>query len=545
MTINLAAKSPLTLDCTHVYIPYEDTGFYSPLVLDYLQKKNNVEGLYEYTPDAEGLSQAIENRAKYPVNRQVLVDTLKKQYEYTTTDGMVVNNINALADENTFTICTAHQPNLLTGYLYFIYKIVHVIKLADTLNKQYPDKHFVPVYYMGSEDNDLDELGTFKYNRQKFTWNADGQTGAVGRMSTKNLEKVLNELFRVLGPPGDSTEQLKELLTTAYLEHQDINHATHYLVNALFGRYGLVVLNPDEAAFKREMLHILKDDLLNHKAGSIVAEQDKKLEKYKTQAYPRDINLFYLHDQLRERIEVNGDKWQVLNTDIEWTEKELFKELEAHPERFSPNVILRGILQESILPDVAFVGGGAEVAYWLQLKRLFEHYNIFYPAILLRQSVQWIESKDAALKSKLGLNTKQLFTPTEQLKKEYIERVTNGEWETKAEREAIEKVFSRLKEKASSLDRTLEPSAEAVLTKMNKQLEVLEKKMLRAEKKKNETILNRIEKLKNNLFPNSSLQERYENFIQYYPLYGSDFIDAVYNYIEPLRNEFLVITAAE
>jgi len=228
---------------------------------------------------------------------------------------------------------------------------------------------------------------------------------------------MLNDLFRLFGPPGANCEQLKDMLHKAYLEHSTIGQATQYLVNELFGRYGLVVLDPDEAGFKKAILPIIKDDLLHQTANGIVAKQIEQLQvKYKAQAHPREINLFYLIDGLRERIEKKGDGWAVVNSDITWTEEQLLQELEAHPERFSPNVILRGLLQESILPDVAFIGGGAEVAYWMQLKPLFEHYKVFLPTVFLRQSVLWIAPAQVRLKHKIGLDNKDIFIRETELK---------------------------------------------------------------------------------------------------------------------------------
>ncbi len=518
------------------------TGFFSQLVTDYLAHSSRLQPFYTYCPDEAGIQQAIAARTEYPINRQVLVQTLQAQCSHLNCCEAVTDNIASLANENTFTICTAHQPNLLTGYLYFVYKIAHAIQLASHLNEQYPDKHFVPVYYMGSEDNDLDELGTFRYGKKKYTWDGNGQQGAVGRMNTKGLETLLNELFKVMGPPGEHTEQLKELLKQAYLQHDTIGEATRYLVNELFGKYGLVVLDPDDAALKKTILHVIKDDLLNHTANGIVTKQAELLaQQYKSQAYPRDINLFYLKDNLRERIEKNSSKWIVLNTEISWTEDELLRELETHPERFSPNVILRGILQESILPDVAFIGGGAEVAYWLQLKELFNHYKIFYPAILLRQSVLWVEPKAADLQNKMGVSTADLFKPYEQLVKEHMAAHINNNLVTTDEQNTIDTVIRQLKDKAVLLDPTLGASAEAALAKIKHQLAVLEQKMLRAEKRKHDTELQRIAKLKDMLFPNNNLQERVENFIEYFPLHGHDFIDTIVNNISPMKNEFLVI----
>lgn len=531
------------MDCSCTYIPYDKTGYFSSLVTDYLQHSKTLQPFYQYSCNEEGITQAIADREKYPVDRQLLVTTLEKQYQSIDKHGAVTKNIHSLLDENTFTICTAHQPNLLTGYLYFIYKIVHAIKLADYLNGQHPDKHFVPVYYMGSEDNDLDELSVFRYNGKKYRWDGNGQKGAFGRMRTEGLKDLLNELFRVLGPPGDDTEQLKQLLTEAYLKHDNIAAATLYLVNELFGRYGLIVMNPDEAGFKKAMQHVIEDDLLNHTPSEIVTAQATGLaEQYKMQAYPRKINLFYLHDQLRERIEHTGDKWQVLNTGISWTKDELLAELNAHPERFSPNVILRGILQETVLPNVAFIGGGAEVAYWFQLKELFTHYKVFYPVILLRQSVLWIEPAESGKMKQLNINIEELFKTEDSLVEDYIHANSNGHWKTGEEQKVLDELMNGLKVKATSLDPTLKASAEAALAKMQHQLTVLEKKMLRAEKRKKETETNRYTKLKNTLFPNNSLQERTENFIEYYPLHGTGFVEDLYKGIEPLRNEFLVIS---
>jgi len=523
-------------------LPYSDTGHFSRLVTDYLAKEPALGNFYAYYPDAEGLSEAIKQRSQFPVDRKILVDTLTKQYESLPKHEAVEKNLALLGDKNTFTVCTAHQPNLLTGYLYFIYKIVHAIKLAEELKQLHPANNFVPVYYIGSEDNDLDELGTFRYGDKKFVWDGGGQTGAVGRMSTKTLKPLLDELFKLLGPPGTGLDELKEMLTQAYLQQSTIAKATQYLVNELFGRFGLIVLDPDEAAFKRVILPVMKDDLLHQTAYPIVTQQAEKLEEhYKVQANPRPINLFYLQDGLRERIEKKGDKWQVLNTAIEWDEAALLAELDAHPERFSPNVILRGILQESILPDVAFIGGGAEVAYWLQLKPLFNHYKVFYPAVLLRQSVLWISPVQGKMVSQLQFTLKDIFKPEGELVKEYVTRNSSDDWQTGKEDAAMEKILAALKQKAGSIDPTLSRSSDAVLTKIKYQLQVLEKKMLRAEKRKMQVQLDRIERMKSSLFPNGGLQERIENFAAYYLQYGKEYFDVLKDAMQPLGAQFLIL----
>jgi bacillithiol biosynthesis cysteine-adding enzyme BshC len=495
-----------------------------------------------YTPDVTGLQKAISDRQSYSIDRQTLAETLTQQYDNTKLDDAVKTNIALLRKPTTFTVCTAHQPNLLTGYLYFVYKIVHAIKLAAELKTMYPQHDFVPVYYMGSEDNDLDELGVFNYQNKKWRWDADGQTGAVGRMSTSSLKPLLGELFKVMGPPGKQLDELKEMLTKAYLEHETIGSATRFLVNQLFGRYGLIVLDPDDASFKKPVIEIIKDDLLQQTAFGLVTAQIERLEQhYKAQAHPRPINLFYMNGNMRERIEKQGEQWTVVNQNTSWNEQQLMAEVDEHPERFSPNVILRGLLQERILPNVAFIGGGAEVAYWLQLRPVFDHYKIFYPAILLRQSVQWLQPAQTKMRERTGLAAEEIFIDEGRLMRGYLLRHGNDQWQTGSEMTAMANVMEQLKQKAVSLDVTLRSSAEAALAKIKHQLEVLEKKMLRAEKKKMHTELARITRMKESLFPGSSLQERKENVIEYFLQYGHSFTDVLYDAFQPLRNEFLIV----
>jgi len=532
------------VDNNFTYLNYAETGFFSRLVTDYLSNKPEIKPFYGYAPTAEGLSAAIDERNKYPVNRGVLVSALKRQYQDLTAFPAATGNIERLLGEDTFTVCTAHQPNLLTGYLYFVHKILHAIKLAEQLNALHPDKHFVPVYYMGSEDNDLEELGTFRFRGEKYVWDAAGQTGAVGRMDTASLKPLLHKLFKLFGPPGKYCTDLQDMLTAAYIRNKTIGGATQYLVNELFGRYGLVVLDPDDAILKSTFIPVMQDELLNQRAVTIIGKQIEHLGgHYKIQAHPREINLFYLADQLRERIEKKGEGYALVNTEIQWTKEEILKELREHPERFSPNVMLRGLYQETILPDVAFIGGGAEVAYWLQLKTVFQHYGVFYPNIHLRQSVLWIPAAQSKLRRQLEFSVAEIFKAELDLVREFVAKHSDDDWQTADETTAIESIFQKLKLKATSVDLTLTAAAEAALVKMKRQLVELEKKMMRSEKRKMQVQMDRINRLKTTLFPNNSLQERVENFMEYYLEYGPSFFDILKEGMQTLTPQFLVVEA--
>jgi bacillithiol biosynthesis cysteine-adding enzyme BshC len=329
--------------------------------------------------------------------------------------------------------------------LYFIYKILHVIKLASDLNSSFADYRFVPVYYIGSEDADLEELNHIYLDGNKLSWNTR-QTGAVGRMKIdKDFMKLIDAINGQLGvmPHG---RQTMDLIRQCYRAGEDVQTATFKIVNALFAEYGLVVLIPDNARLKRQMQQVFEDDLLKQTASGIVAETSAKLgELYKVQAHPRDINLFYLTDNLRERIEQRDSNYEVLNSGIKFSREELLNELKEHPERFSPNVILRGLYQETILPNLLFVGGGGEVGYWLELKKLFEHYHVPYPVLVLRNSFLLIEKKWQDKINKLGFTHEEIFLPELELINRFVSAQTDKKLELNGTLLATEQLYETIK----------------------------------------------------------------------------------------------------
>ena len=279
--------------------------------------------------------------------------------------------MNLLLKENTFTVTTAHQPNIFTGPLYFFYKILHTIHLAAELKKQFPEHNFVPVYYMGSEDADLQEVGSYTLAGEAYHWNTK-QKGAIGRMKVDDeLIKLLQNLegYWLVQPAG---KEALDVLKQAYQKGKTISEATLYLVHAYFGKYGLVVLQPDNAQLKAVFVDVMEKELrTGFSQKAIQSTKENLANTYHVQSDGRDLNLFYLKDNTRARIEKQGNAYIVVDTEMRFTEEEIVKELHAHPEMFSPNVILRGVYQETILPGIAFIGGGGELAYWMELKNVF------------------------------------------------------------------------------------------------------------------------------------------------------------------------------
>ena len=498
-----------------------------------------------FSPSEEGVQKAIEARKKFPTNRQLLVGELKKQYGALKTTGYVQKNIEALLSPDTFTITTAHQNNIFTGPLYFIYKILHAIRLAGHLNESFPDCKFVPVYYIGSEDADFDELNHIYLDGEKITWNTR-QTGAVGRMKIdQELIKLIDVIKGQIAVLPRGKEAI-ELISDCYRLGEDVQTATFKIVNALFAEFGLIVLLPDNAVLKQQMQHVFQDDLLNQAASAIVAETSAQLgELYKVQAHPREINLFYLKDNLRERIEIRGSKYEVVHSRLSFTREEMLTELKQHPERFSPNVILRGLYQETILPNIVFIGGGGELAYWLELKKLFEHYEVPYPVQVLRNSFLLIEKKWQEKIRKLGFTNEEIFLPEQELINRLVSRETDKKLQLNGTLTATEQLYETIKKQASSVDITLEKHVDSLKTASIHRLRELEKKMLRAEKRKFADQQHQIISIKKKLFPGSGLQERYDNLLCYYAKWGQSFINKLEEHSLTLEQKFIVLSITE
>ena len=343
------------MDTASQFISYLQTGCFSKIVTDYIAEKKILQPFYSHPVSKEGIKSAITQRNLFTTNRPLLVDVLLKQYASLHTSDAVKSNIDALLNENTFTICTAHQPNIFTGHLYFIYKILHTVKLAKELKEQVQDYDFVPVYYMGSEDADLEELGEVNINGKTYQWKTE-QKGAVGRMKIdKAFIALIDEIEGQLSVEKFGDEILVQV-KKAYSIDKTIEQATFEFTNYLFADYGLVILLPDSAVLKNEFSSIIKKELAEQFSGKAVAETIAHFPtEYKVQAAGREINLFYLKDDSRERIEKVNSEWSIVNTKIKFTSEEILDELKNHPERFSPNVILRPLFQEMILLTLLLV----------------------------------------------------------------------------------------------------------------------------------------------------------------------------------------------
>lgn len=522
-------------------IPYQDTGFYSKLIVDYLRQKNNLKPFYHRFPSLnEFESQIAEKKSNYNhSHRKLLVDVLKRQYKDVAVSEATAANIENLLDKDTFTVTTGHQLNLFTGPLYFLYKIISTINLCELLKENFPDKYFVPIYWMATEDHDFDEINFFRFKNSKLTWNST-QTGAVGRFSTEGLSEVLDVFDGLLGS-SDNAQYLKQLFQNAYLNHSNLADATRFLANELFGSYGLVITDADDAQLKSTLVPHIISELENNLASASVRKTNELLSDYSIQVNPRDINLFYLKDNIRERIVSENGRFMVLNTEISFSKDEIRNEVQNHPDRFSPNVLVRPLYQEVLLPNLCYIGGGGELAYWLQLKSYFDASGITFPMLLLRNSVQVISSKQLKKMDKLSISIPEIFMPQQELLATKVKENSNLELSFASKIEFLKNQFSDLRSLASQTDRSFINAVNAQEKKQINGLIKLEKRLMKAEKRRLNDLVERITSIQNELLPNQGLEERQRNISTYYLEFGSEFITTLKMNLQPLAGDFSII----
>lgn len=507
----------------------------------YQLQTEKLKDFLSFTPDKAGLETAFLQRKKNDVDRELLVSVLSEHYEGHVASEKQYHNIYKLSDPNTFTLVTAHQPSLLGGPAYYFYKICSVIHLADQMNTFYPGYHFVPVFVSGSEDHDFDEVKSLHMYGKNIVWNTD-QTGPVGRFKTSGLREVLDTISNILGT-NENAEKISQTFNEALEKAKDYNEFVFFWLNHFFKDYGLLVVNMDDKRLKKSFSPIIKKEILERKSVLLVQDTQEKLLElgFKPQAFARDINVFYMTDGSRERIYFENDRYIINNTNISFSESEIIQEIDNFPERFSPNVVLRPLYQESTLPNIAYIGGGGEIAYWLERKSQFEYFDVFFPVLIRRNSVMLVPKSIVKTLDKLSLKLEDLLLDEDKIITKYLEMAANGDFHLNIEVEEIKEVFSKISAKAKLIDATLEPFVLGEGQKISKSIEAIESRLKRTLKQKEDTSINQIKSVKSKLFPENGLQERKESLLPYLASEDKDFLSNLIQNLNPLDKEFLFI----
>lgn len=526
-------------------IPLIHTSLLHPLAKAYLQNDPELKNFYAFNPSADGIAEAIKERKKHHTNRQLLSERLIVQYtdmdpdfqekEENTT---VLNSISALQNDKTFTITTGHQLNVFTGPLYFIYKIVSAINYCKWLNENFPENHFVPVYWMATEDHDLEEINHIHLFGKKFQWNEESGS-AVGRINPQSMAEQISYVGDLIANKEEG-QQLIRLFKKSYLHQPTLSLATRALVHELFKDSGLIIIDADDRELKQTLVPVMQKELLEEQSYKAINKSKEILGKnYKLPVNPRSINLFYLSENKRTRIE-KSEKGNYFSDGVKkWEEKEILQELESDPENFSPNVVLRPVYQELILPNLAYIGGNNEIAYWLELKSAFDAFNVFFPQLLVRDSALWIGKKFVKDLKQMQMQPEDLLLSFDKLKEVFYER---NNLEHPAE-DQIDKLITEnefLKENIHGVAKEL---ASTIIQQVNqhiKDLKRLKKEFKRNKEEVHEKSIQKLEKIYQSLYPEGSFQERYENFISYYLQHGQQFFSLLKENFNPLDADITI-----
>lgn len=525
-------------------ISYSKTGYFSKLICDYLSENEEVQRFYHRFPSLENFREQIEEKERSfsSEKRHLLTKRIMHQYGYNKISQATLSNIDLLRENNTFTVTTGHQLNLFTGPLYFLYKIFSAINLSEKLNKEYPKHHFVPVYWMATEDHDFEEINFFNFKGKKVQWNREAK-GAVGELSLEGLKSVSKVLEKELGN-SENAKTLISYFKSAYLKHDNLTDATHYLANCLFADYGLIIVDGNDKELKKCFIPYAEKELLEKLSYTKIKETTEDLTKlgYPQQVQPREINLFYLKENLRERIIEKDGEFYVNDTEIVFSKEEILKELERFPERFSPNALLRPLYEEVILPNLCYIGGGGELAYWFQLKDYFQAVDVVFPILLLRNSALLVPEETSNKIKKHTLSIEELFLSQHELITKRTYKISPIDIDFSKQREHLKKQFKDLYILAEKTDASFLGAVGAQEKKQLNGLDNLEKRLLKAQKRKYSEELNKIKVIQNQLFPNHSLQEREANFAEFYLEYGEDLMNKLKDELDPLNFNFNVIT---
>ena len=506
------------------------------LVSDYYRNSSAVRDLFEIEPSLHEIAGCAKDRQFSSEQYGTLHEVLLNQYARLISIRQVNENIQAFAEEDAVCVTTGHQLCLLGGPAYFFYKIISTIKLAQNLQSLVPTKKVVPVFWLASEDHDREEINHTFHNGSRIEWNTS-QSGAVGRFGLNGFDDVLKTWLETV-----HDERLREKLFDTWSRAMEMNtwsELTQSWVHECFGEWGLVVINPDDARFKKMFAPIIKRELLEGIAFTCVSRSNEMLVQhgYNVQVNPRELNLFYLSPHSRVRIEKVADAWHTTDMQRTWSESELMEEVDKHPENFSPNVLLRPLYQETILPNLAYVGGPGELAYWLQLKSLFTECKMRIPALVLRDSAIILSRANGKRLTKLGLNANDLLRD----KQELITTLAGERPDFSNEKNELVQLFERLAERIGKVEPTLMATTMADAQRALTGIDQLQAKAWKAIKMKEEQKLTAFEKIWEEVYPSNNWQERSQNIVKEAMSNDKEMIRQLLNAFQPPKSTLVIV----
>lgn len=509
------------------------------LVKDFLN--HDIKGFENHIFSFENMAQQIrlKQNSFEQSQREVIFKAFTDQLSELQLSTKQKENIESLKSINTFTITTGHQLNLFSGPVFFIYKILQTVKTCTFLKNKFPDFNFVPVYWMATEDHDFDEINHFKTDNNYYEIN-EKSSGAVGRIKITDTF-FISEFEKEYKDSIFGTELIL-MLKEAYKVGNTLTEAIRILVNRLFSEFGLLILDGDSKELKNQVKDIFKDELINFSLQKSSSEKvDFLTEKYgKVQVNPRKINLFYL-SETRDRIDFDGEKYSIVDKNIQFTKDEILSELENFPEKFSPNALMRPVFQEKVLPNLAYIGGNAEIMYWLELKDYFSKLNIPFPILIPRNSMLFVKEKTLGKIDKQDLKMEDFFQNFTTISNAKILENSRILKSLAEKEDLIAHNFSELKSLAETTDKTFGNLVKAEEIRQLKSFARMKKRLLRAEKIKQNDLLERLEMIFLDVHPSKTWQERIFNFSVFFADYGYSWLEVCLEEMEVEQSKLIII----
>jgi len=521
-------------------ISFTDIESIPQLVKDFLNQK--IEGFEENIFSFDNFKKQIhlKQNSFTKEQREVLYKVFIDQSENLSLSSGQKENIESLRRSDTFTITTGHQLNLFSGPVFFVYKILQTIKTCRDLKESFPDFNFVPVYWMASEDHDFAEINHFKTENNYYEIN-EKPGGPVGRIKISDTY-FISEFEKEFKDSIFGTELIL-MLKEAYQPGNTLTTAIRTLVNRLFSEFGLLILDGDSKDLKKQISNNFKEELLDFSLYENTKEKvDFLTARYgKVQVNPREINLFYL-SETRDRIDFDGTHYHIVDRNIRFTKEEILTELENFPEKFSPNALMRPVYQETVLPNLAYIGGNAEIMYWLELKDYFSKINIPFPILIPRNSMLFLKEKTLGKIEKLELKVEDFFHNFTTITNNKILNNNDILKLLEEKEDLLAKQFSDLKAAAETTEQSFGNMVKAEEVRQLKSFKRLKKRLLHAEKAKQTELLERLENLFLDVHPSKTWQERVYNFSVFFADYGYSWLETCLEEME-IRESKLIIVA--